>query len=127
MINIGLVGFGKMGQIRQEAVVATGKGNVIVVYDPTPQDFRGIPSVDTAEAVIADPRVDAVFIATPNFRNRPLTIAALQAGKHVFCEKPPAFSGDEVKEIQRAEQASGRKLMYGFNHRHHRSIRAMKS
>lgn len=127
MINIGLIGFGKMGQIRQEAVVATGKGNVIVAHDPTPQDFHGIPTVDTAEAVIADPRVDAVFIATPNFRNRPLTMAALEAGKHVFCEKPPAFTGDEVKEIQRVEKASGRKLMYGFNHRHHRSIRAMKS
>ena len=127
MINIGIIGFGKMGQTRHEAIVATGKGTVVAAYDPGPQDFRGIPAVASAEEVIADPRVEAVFIATPNFRNRPLTIAALEAGKHVFCEKPPAFTGDEVLEIQRAEAASGRKLMYGFNHRHHRSIRAVKS
>ncbi|MBL9175247.1 MAG: Gfo/Idh/MocA family oxidoreductase [Verrucomicrobiales bacterium] len=126
-LNIGLIGFGKMGQTRLESIVSTGKGTVLVAHDPHAQDFRGIRSVATAEEVISDPRLDAVFIATPNFQNRPYTLAALAAGKHVFCEKPPAFTGQEVLEIQRAEKASGRKLMYGFNHRHHGSIRAMKA
>jgi len=126
MLKIGLIGFGKMGQIRHDSIVASGKGKVIKAYDPYAQDFRGIPAADSAEAVIADPEVQAVFIATPNYQNKPLTIAALQAGKHVFCEKPPAFTASDVKEIRAVENESGRKLMYGFNHRHHESIRAIK-
>lgn len=55
MINIGIIGFGKMGQTRHEAIVATGKGTVVAAYDPGPQDFRGIPAVASAEEVIADP------------------------------------------------------------------------
>jgi len=127
MINIGIIGFGKMGQTRQEAALATGKGVVVVAHDPYARDFNGIPSVATPEEIISNPQVDAVFVATPNHQNRPLTIAALKAGKHVFCEKPPAFTAAEVLEIQQAETASGRKLMYGFNHRHHGSVRAMKA
>jgi len=78
---------------------------------------------DSAGKLIADPEVEAVFICTPSHLNKPLTIQALQAGKHVFCEKPPAFSAREVEEVTQVERvAGGRKLMYGFNHRHHDSI-----
>ncbi len=62
----------------------------------------------------------------PNNFNKPTTIAALKAGKNVFCEKPPAFNADEVREIIAAERASGKVLMYGFNHRHHASVAKMK-
>lgn len=127
MLKIGLIGYGKMGQTRHDAILASGKGKVIKAYDPYAQDFRGIPVAPTAEAVIADPAVQAVFIATPNYQNKPLTIAALQAGKHVFCEKPPAFTATEVEEIRAVEAQSDRKLMYGFNHRHHASIKTMKT
>lgn len=126
MIRAGVVGFGKMGRIRAETIVQTGRGEVVAVFEPheseVPHSTR-----DSAEAVIADPAVEAVFICTPNHLNRPLTIAALEAGKHVFCEKPPAFTAAEVREIQAAEAASGRVLMYGFNHRHHGSIKYMKT
>ena len=81
---------------------------------------------ENANEVIKDPDIDAIFICTPNYLNKPLTIQALEAGKHVFCEKPPAFNSNEVEEIIVAEKKSGKKLMYGFNHRHHESIRHMK-
>jgi predicted dehydrogenase len=55
-----------------------------------------------------------------------LTIRSLNAGKHVFCEKPPCFTGKDMEEIVDAEKKSGKKLMYGFNHRHHDSIIRMK-
>jgi len=47
---------------------------------------------ENADTIINDPDIDAVFICTPNHLNRPLTIQVLEAGKHVFCEKPPAFN-----------------------------------
>ncbi len=56
-----------------------------------------------------------------------MTIEALKAGKHVFCEKPPAFTARDVEEIIAVERACGKKLMYGFNHRHHDSIKEAKA
>lgn len=128
MINVGIIGFGKMGQIRADVVEEDGRGKIVQVYDVNPSlvDDR-YPLADSAEGIIKNPNIDAVFICTPNYLNRPLTIMALNEGKHVFCEKPPAFNSDEVEEIRSAEAGSnGCKLMYGFNHRHHGSIRQMK-
>jgi len=126
VVKIGLIGMGKMGLTRLDAINATGKGRVLVAHDPYASDFRGIPSVGTPEEVYTNPEIDAVFICTPNHQNRPLTMAAMRANKHVFCEKPPAFTAAEVEEIRGVETATGRKLMYGFNHRHHESVRQIK-
>lgn len=126
LTRIGLIGFGKMGQTRLAAINATGKGQVLLAHDPYAHDFQGLAVAATPEAVYSHADVDAVFICTPNHQNKPLAIAAMQAGKHVFCEKPPAFTAAEVEEIRAVEHATGRKLMYGFNHRHHESIRTIK-
>lgn len=126
MIRVGIIGFGKMGQIRARAVHESGLGVVTAVYEPHGALPAGLNGAASAQAVLADPAVDAVFICTPNHLNKPLTLAALQAGKHVFCEKPPAFTAADVEEIRVVERASGRCLMYGFNHRHHESIKRMK-
>jgi 1,5-anhydro-D-fructose reductase (1,5-anhydro-D-mannitol-forming) len=126
MLNVGIIGYGKMGHTRHTAVDASGKAAVRAVYEPGPADTGPLERLGSPEEVLRHPALDAVFICTPNHLNKPLTIAALQAGKHVFCEKPPAFTAAEVEEIRAVEQSSGRKLMYGFNHRHHESVRTMK-
>lgn len=128
MINIGIIGFGKMGKIRAAAIQANGLGKITAVFDSdASQDFQGFKTAASAEDIIADPGIDAVIICTPNWLNQPLTIAALKQGKHVFCEKPPAFNASQILEIQETERASQKKLMYGFNHRHHSSIKHMKT
>ena len=126
-IRLGIIGFGKMGRIRLEAVREHGGGRVLAIADPDQRErIDGARICGSADEIYADPEIEAVFICTPNHLNRPLTIAALRAGKHVFCEKPPAFTAAEMEEIIAAERASGRKLMYGFNHRHHDSIKKAK-
>lgn len=128
MLNIGIIGMGKMGLTRALAIRQVGRGTVSVFFDPdTGAMLDGVQRASTPAEIISDPSVDAVFVCTPNFQNFPLTIAALQAKKHVFCEKPPAFTSRDVLQIQAAERDSERKLMYGFNHRHHRSICDMKA
>ena len=124
MIRVGIVGFGTMGRIRYEAVVQNSDASVLAVADPLPiDDLRGVKVSTKAEEVIGNPEIDVVFICTPNYLNQALTIQALQAGKHVFCEKPPAFNAQGVEAVIVAEEQSrGLKLMYGFNHRHHDSI-----
>lgn len=128
MIKVGIIGFGKMGKIRTDAINDNGRGRVKVIFDTNGvQAPAGVKAAASAEEIIKDPGIDAVFICTPNYLNKSLTIAALEQGKHVFCEKPPAFNAAEVEEIRAAEAASGKKLMYGFNHRHHASIQHMKT
>lgn len=125
--NIGIIGYGKMGQLRAKTVEDTGRAKVISVYEErTLPESMPYEFVDSPDMIINNGEIDAVFISTPNYLNMPLTIKSLEAGKHVFCEKPPAFNGKEVEEIIAAEKKSGKKLMYGFNHRHHGSICHMK-
>ena len=127
MLNIGIIGYGKMGQIRAHSIEHSGKAKVKSIYEKNALP-KGIGYIltENADQIINNPDIDAVFICTPNYLNQRLTIQALEAGKHVFCEKPPAFNSREVEEIIQVEKKSGKKLMYGFNHRHHESIRHMK-
>ncbi|MEO5973497.1 MAG: bi-domain-containing oxidoreductase, partial [Sphingomicrobium sp.] len=68
-------------------------------------------------ALIADPAIDTIVIATrPNTHAR-FARDALEAGKHVFVEKPLALTVEEVEDVRRAHAASGRQLMVGFNRR----------
>ena len=116
-----------MGQIRAKSIELTGKAKVKSIFEEnTLPDGISYSIAENADEIINDPDIDAVFICTPNYLNKPLTIQALESGKHVFCEKPPAFNSREIKKIIIAENKSGKKLMYGFNHRHHESIRHMK-
>lgn len=131
VIRVGIIGFGKMGQIRYETIGATQKerARVVAVADPFQKpDLTGVRTYRSSEDLLVDGRVDAVFIATPNCLNKPLAIAALRAGKHVFCEKPPALCAADVEEVMAVERQSPRaKLMYGFNHRHHESVKKAKA
>ena len=123
MIKIGIIGYGKMGKIRARSALENGHAKLCAVYDTAPNSSDAdLPWVETTADVLQHPEIQAVFICTPNHLNKLLTIAALNAGKHVFCEKPPAFTATDVEEIRAAEDLSGCKLMYGFNHRHHGSM-----
>lgn len=61
--------------------------------------------------------LDAISIITPNRTHRPLAVQALRAGKHVFCEKPPALNATQVKEMKDASEEGGKTLMFNFNNR----------
>jgi predicted dehydrogenase len=71
------------------------------------------------EDLVADARVDAVFIASPNFLHAPYTTIAAQAGKHVLVEKPMAVRVDEAVEMVRTCRAHDVKLGVGFHMRYH--------
>jgi predicted dehydrogenase/threonine dehydrogenase-like Zn-dependent dehydrogenase len=78
----------------------------------------GFEMVSTsAEELLADSRVDAVFIATPHAAHARLVCAALDAGKHVFVEKPLCVRREEIEEISKAYARARRHLMVGLNRR----------
>ena len=74
-------------------------------------------AVSGAFAVIDDPAVEVVVVATPHDTHEELVTMALKAGRHVWCEKPLALTSDGLSEIEAAWEASGRQLMVGFNRR----------
>lgn len=127
MINCGIIGFGKMGKIRADAIESSGRGRVVSVYDINPPSDCTYPVARSSAEITSAPDIDAVFVCTPNFLIPVLCIQGLNSGKHVFSEKPPGFNAKQVEEVIAAEKAAqSSKLMYGFNHRHHESIRRMK-
>ncbi len=81
-------------------------------------DDNGIPQVfgDVAEMLALD-EIDAVSVIVPNKFHAPLCIQALEAGKNVFCEKPPALNAAEVEQIIAAADSAGKKVMFNFNNR----------
>src|SRR3954451_23522493 len=105
MLNIGVLGYGKMGRTRASAVEASRRATVAAIYDPALSGAESLPASNSLISIIEDPRIDAVFLCLPNVLNKPTTIAALKAGKHVFCEKPPCFTAAEMREIMAIENS----------------------
>src|SRR5215207_9178617 len=71
------------------------------------------------EALLADPDIDAIYNPLPNHLHAPLTIKALEAGKHVLCEKPIAINADEARQIEAAQKKSGLIVAEAFMVRFH--------
>lgn len=104
-ITIGVVGFGGMGSYHVEQLIAkepqiTVKGG----YDVKAQrkaalEAAGYISYADYDALLADPEIEAVLIATPNDQHKKLAITALQQGKHVICEKPVTLNEADFLEI----------------------------
>jgi predicted dehydrogenase len=74
------------------------------------------------EALINDPAVQLVAITTPNHLHFPMAMAALEAGKAVYCEKPLAVSLEQAREMQRAAKAAGVVTRVGYNYQHNPMI-----
>jgi len=78
------------------------------------------------DALLADPKIDAIYIALPNHLHHPWTLKALKSGKHVLCEKPLACSAKEAMEMVSVSKDCGRYLMEAFMYRFHPRSRRIK-
>jgi predicted dehydrogenase len=87
----------------------------------------GVPHlVNDWTELVALPDLDAVSIATPNALHHPIAIAALAAGKHVFCEKPIAIHTAHAREMVEAARAHDRVLEVAFNHRRRADVQYIR-
>ncbi|MEJ1968814.1 MAG: Gfo/Idh/MocA family oxidoreductase [Rhizomicrobium sp.] len=110
MNTVAIIGMGKMGQTRAHSIEKESRARLVKVFDvhyATPTDYPKAASIDE---IIQDPKIDSVFVCLPNNFNKPTTIAALKAGKNVFCEKPPAFNADEVRRRPLTPMKSAKSL-----------------
>jgi predicted dehydrogenase len=79
------------------------------------------------EALLADDEIDGVYISLPNRLHHEWTLAALDAGKHVLCEKPYSRRPTEVEEAYDRAESAGRVLMEAFMYRHHPQTAIVKA
>ena len=122
--KVGIIGAGGMAQFHIPGFLAAG-AEVIAIADMNPAAAEkaaaryGIKRhyKDAADMLSKHPEIDAVSVILPNKFHKPVAIQALQAGKHVFCEKPPALNAAEVVEMMAAAEKAGKSLMFNFNNR----------
>ncbi len=127
-LRIAIVGLGKMGGIRAKTIRENEQTLLVCGSDPAPPDkgFDDLLVLPDYQSVIAAD-VDAVFVCTPNRFIPDVAVAALDAGKHVFCEKPPGTCLEDVERIMAAERRNpDRVLKIGFNHRYHFAVMEAK-
>lgn len=123
MLKIGIAGFGKIGQIRALEISKNEYTTLNAVFDikkPSNLDNHVIFCNSFEELLEQD--IDAIFICTFNNVLANYTSKALKAGKHVFCEKPPARTSKELLSVIEIEKNLDLVLKYGFNHRYHYSV-----
>jgi predicted dehydrogenase len=118
-MKVGIIGYGKMGKIRKQTIEDLYPNSDFFIHDPK----QGYDELTVDEVM---DKSEFVFICTPNRFNVPLTLKAIEKDKHIFCEKPPAKSYQELLEVSKAYRNS-KALMYGFNHRQYDSIKKIKS
>ena len=124
MIRIGILGCGKIAQVRHIPEYADNKDcELYGFYNPTRTraeemaEKYGGKVFDTAEELLSDPNIDAVSVCAANYAHAELTIKALKAGKHVLCEKPMATTMADCEAMVAAAKESGKLLMIGQNQR----------
>ena len=86
-------------------------------------DYPGARALASYEALLQDDEIEAVYIPLPNSMHVAWTIRALEASKHVLCEKPLGITSDEVRRIRAASQLASRWAMEAFMYRFHPQIR----
>ncbi len=129
-IGIGLIGGGYMGKAHAVAMASVGavfdtklrpRLEMIAASSPDSaeryrQAFGFSRAAPNWQALVADPAVEAVVIASPQETHRDIAEASFAAGKHVFCEKPLGASLDDAAAMVAAAERSGLIHMIGFNY-----------
>ena len=125
-LKVGIAGYGVVGKRRKSCIDRNPQMHVVAVCDRNFPDNGvmedGVRYFRDYKSLIQQ-NLDALIVCLTNEIAPEVTIAGLQKGLHVFCEKPPGRDvGDLERVISVASKHPDQKLMYGFNHRYHESV-----
>ena len=125
-IRVGIAGYGIVGRRRHACITETNGIEVVAVCDQDPSTSISLAAdvrFHSDYQSLFEEDLDAVFVCMSNDITAAVTVAALESGRHVFCEKPPARTMEELAQVITVERTHpDLKLMYGFNHRYHESV-----
>jgi len=125
-LRVGIAGFGIVGKRRKDCVDRHPHLRVVAVCDRTfdgeGELVGGVRYYRDYKRLLTE-ELDVLIVCLTNEIAAEVTIAGLETGLHVFCEKPPGRSVEDIKGVIACElRHPGQKLMYGFNHRYHESV-----
>ncbi len=135
MINVGIIGAGRIGKVHCESIMCYAKGATVKsVADPFMNDEteKWLKSMGVEKTtkdyrdVLKDKDIDAVLICSSTDTHAPISIEAIKAGKHVFCEKPVDHDIAKINEVKKALQGSKVKYQVGFNRRFDHNFMAVR-
>lgn len=136
MVKVGIIGAGRIGKVHLESISYHVKNaTVVAMADPFMNDETesfikefGVEKIyKDYKEIINDPEIDAVLVCSSTDTHAPISIEAIEAGKHVFCEKPLANTTDKIKEIAEALKAHPEvKFQVGFNRRFDHNFAAIR-
>lgn len=126
-LRVGIAGFGVVGKIRRQHIDTHPQMKVVAVCDQylanESKRVKDLLCFASYKELLEVP-LDVLFVCVPNYLAPEVTKAGLKKGLHVFCEKPPGRSVEDIRQVQACEKKYPKqKLMYGFNHRYHESVR----
>jgi myo-inositol 2-dehydrogenase/D-chiro-inositol 1-dehydrogenase len=120
-VRVGVIGSGRIARTHAAAYKTVARGRLVACTDAMPAAAEAFAAendltvFDSVDAMLGAPHIDAVIIATPNGLHADQTIAALKAGKHVFCQKPIAMTMEEAdRVVAEAGKYPHLILQYGF-------------
>lgn len=129
--NIGIIGYGGMGSYHHKSIPLPCGLRFISAYDINPKRLEkakesGLTAYENLDVFLSDPRLDVVLIATPNSSHKKLAIRAMNAHKHVICEKPVALNCNEFEEMLKASKNNGVLFTVHQNRRMDEDFRIIK-
>ncbi|MEG1207082.1 MAG: Gfo/Idh/MocA family oxidoreductase, partial [Angelakisella sp.] len=122
MYKIGIIGYGGMGAYHAERITSTEGFEVSAAYDINPAKVQkarddGFRGIDTLEEFLADNSFDTALIAVPNNFHKSLSIAAMEAGKNVICEKPVMMNAADLVDVIAVSKRTGKLFSVHQNRR----------
>ncbi len=126
-LKVGIAGYGVVGKRRRQLIDRHPDFRTIAVSD---QYFEGSGTME--DGILFSPKyhqlleepLDVLFVCLPNYLAAEVTMAGLERGLHVFCEKPPGQKVSDIEQVIETEKKHPDLLLkYGFNHRYHDSVR----
>ncbi|HUQ27470.1 MAG TPA: Gfo/Idh/MocA family oxidoreductase [Usitatibacter sp.] len=121
-LRLGVAGLGRAFTLMLPTLTAHPRVELVAAADPRPEardrfasEF-GAKAYEDVDALVADPRVEAVYVATPHQYHARHAIAATTAGKHVLVEKPMAVTRDDAAAMAQASRKAGVALVVGPSH-----------
>ena len=135
MVTLGIIGAGRIGKVHITGITSRVKNAKIkTVADPFMNDETaawvkgmGVENVTKDDNdILNDKEIDAVLICSSTDTHSPISLAAIKAGKHIFCEKPIDHDVAKIKEVIEALKGTGLKYQVGFNRRFDHNFEAVR-
>lgn len=127
-MNVGIIGAGLIGNKRAQALTQFKDDSTVAVCDINLAKARGLGKLvgcnyfTNPEKIFDNPEIDTVIVSTINKHLAPLSLQALQKGKHVLCEKPLGVNSEEIARCIKLSKKNNLVYKAGYNHRFHPAI-----